>query len=208
MPSSWHDSVTAIFTENPRLAVEIAAGLTGARIPEGVPVRAAAPNFSDRPSTDFQADAVIVAGSARDPVRAVIVEAQKRTFAAKPQQWARYAAQLWIFLRCPVDVLVICPDAKSAFWYARPVPTSLPGYTHHPIVLSPSSVPAITNAADAATRPAMAALSVAYHGANLAVSQAFVDSLRLLSRDHALKYASWSSSSTTPPEGRGLQRRH
>ena len=188
MPSSWHDSVTAIFTENPELAVEIAAGLTGARIPEGVPVRAEAPNFNDRPSTDFQADAVIVAGSAHAPVRAVIVEAQKRTFSDKPSQWARYAAQLWIFLRCPVDVLVICPDAKSAFWYARPVPTTLPGYTHLPIVLPPSAVPAITNAADAAARPAMAALSVAYHGANLAVSRAFVDSLRLLSPSNAMKY--------------------
>ena len=187
MPSSWHHSVTAIFTENPELAVEIAAGLTGARIPQGVPVRAEAPNFN-RPSTDFQADAVIVAGDARDPVRAVIVEAQKRTLSDKPPQWARYAAQLWIFLRCPVDVLVICPDAKSAFWYARPVPTTLPGYTHLPIVLPPSAVPAITSAADAAARPAMAALSVAYHGANLAVSQAFVDSLRLLSPDHAIKY--------------------
>jgi hypothetical protein len=188
MPSSWHDSVTAIFTEHPELAVEIATSLTGARIPEGVPVRAEAPNFNDRPSTDFQADAVIVAGSARDPVRAIIVEAQKRTLSDKPPQWARYAAQLWIFLRCPVDVLVICPDAKSAFWYARPVPTNLPGYTHQPIVLPPSAVPAITDAAGAAARPAMAALSVAYHGANLAVSHAFVDSLRLLSSDHALRY--------------------
>jgi hypothetical protein len=188
MPSSWHDSVTALFTDHPELAVEIATGLTGARIPEGVPVRVEAPNFNDRPSTDFQADAVIVAGSAREPVRAVIVEAQKRTLSDKPRQWARYAAQLWIFLRCPVDVLVICPDAKSAFWYARSFPTTLPGYTHRPIVLPPSAVPAITNVGDAAARPAMAALSVAYHGANRAVSQAFVDSLRLLSRDHAWKY--------------------
>ncbi len=192
MPSSWHDSVTAIFTEHPELALEIAAGLTGTRLPEGVPVRAEATNFNDRPSTDFQADAVIVAGSARDPVRAVIVEAQKRTLADKPKQWARYAAQLWIFLRCPVDVLVICPDAKSAFWYARAFPTTLPGYTHRPIVLFPSAVPAITDVADAAARPAMAALSVAYHGANPAVSQAFVDSLRLLSPGRAFKYHEWA----------------
>jgi len=192
MPSSWHDSVTAIFTEHPELAVEIATRLTGARLPEGVPVRVVAPNFNDRPSTDFQADAVIVAGSVHAPVRAVIVEAQKRTLRDKPPQWARYAAQLWIFLRCPVDVLVICPDAKSAFWYARSFPTTLPGYTHRPIVLPPSAVPAITDAADAAARPAMAALSVAYHGANRAVSEAFVDSLRLLSPGHAFRYHEWA----------------
>jgi len=94
MPSSWHDSVTAIFTEHPELAVEIATSLNGAQVPRGVPMRVESPNFNDRPSTDFQADAVIVAGPARDPVRAVIVEAQKRTLHDKPPQWARYAAQL------------------------------------------------------------------------------------------------------------------
>jgi hypothetical protein len=188
MPSSWHDSVTAIFTEHPELAVEIATSLNGVQVPRGLPMRVQSPNFNDRPSTDFQADAVIVAGSARDPVRAVIVEAQKRTLHDKPPQWARYAAQLWTFLRCPVDVLVICPDAKAAFWYARPVPTTLPGYTHLPIVLPPSAVPAIVSAKEAAARPAMAALSVAYHGANPAVCRAFIGGLSQLPHDDAVKY--------------------
>ncbi|HEX3516068.1 MAG TPA: hypothetical protein VHT26_18920 [Trebonia sp.] len=188
MPSSWHDSVTAIFTENPRLAVEIATSLNGAQLPLGVPVRTETRTFNDRPSTDFEADAVIVAGPVREPVRAVIVEAQKRTLHDKPPQWARYAAQLWTFLRCPVDVLVICPDAKSAFWYARPVPTTLPGYIHLPIVLPPSAVPAITSPDEVASRPAMAALAVAYHGADPAVCRAFAGGLRQLPQDHAVKY--------------------
>ena len=188
MPSSWHDSVTAVFSENPELAVEIATSLNGTWVPRGIPVRVEAPSFNDRPSSDFQADAVIVAGTARDPVRAVIVEAQKHTLKDKPVQWARYAAQLWTFLRCPVDVLVICPDAKSAFWYARPVVTTLPGYTHLPVVLPPSAVPAMISPDEVAARPAMAALSVAYHGANPAVCRAFADGLRQLPRDHAVKY--------------------
>jgi hypothetical protein len=188
MPSSWHDSVTAIFTENPRLALEIASGLNGVPLPPGVKVRAEATTFNDRPSTDFAADAVIVAGPKGDPVRAVIVEAQKQTRRDKPPQWARYAAQLWTFLRCPVDVLVICPDAKSAYAYARPVPTTLPGYTHLPIVLPPNAVPALTNPDEAAERPAMAALSVAYHGADPAVCLAFAGGLRQLPDDDAAKY--------------------
>src|SRR5262249_9190959 len=68
------------------------------------------------------------------------------------------------------------------------VPTSLPGYTHLPIVLPPSAVPAITSPDEVASRPAMAALSVAYHGANPAVSRAFVDGIQQLSTDHLLKY--------------------
>ena len=188
MPSSWHDSVKAVFDENPELAVEIACGLTGAPVPRGAPMRAEQPNFNDRPSTDFQADAVIVAGPPQDPVRAVIVEAQKSRLNDKRQQWARYAAVLWTFLRCPVDVLVICPDPKTAAWYDQAVPTTLPGYTHLPVILPPSAVPAITSPDVAAAKPALASLSVAYHGTDPAVCRAFADGLRRLPRERAAKY--------------------
>jgi hypothetical protein len=188
MPSLWHHSVTAIFSENPELAVELVTSLNGTPLPAGTRAHPEMPTFNDRPSTDFSADAVIVAGPKRAPVRAVIVEAQKRTFRDKPPQWARYAAQLWTFLKCPVDVLVICPDAKSAFYYAQAVRTSLPGYTHRPIVLPPSAVPAITDANTAAGNPAMAALSVAYHGTNPAVPEAVAHGFRKLPSDKATQY--------------------
>ena len=112
----------------------------------------------------------------------------KRTFTDKPPQWARYAAQLWTFLRCPVDVLVICPDAKSAFWYARPVHTGLPGYTHLPVVLPPSVVPTIADPDTAAANPAMAALSVAYHGTHPGVPEAVAAGFRKLPPDRAAQY--------------------
>lgn len=188
MPSSWHDSVTAIFTENPELAVELAARLNGTPLPAGTPVHVENPGFNDRPSTDFYADAVIVAGPKLAPVHAIIVEAQKRTYADKPPQWARYAAQLWTFLKCPVDVLVICPDGKSAFYYNRAVPTNLRGYTHQPIVLLPANVPAITDPDDAVASPAMAALSVAYHGAEPGVPEAVSDGFDKLPSDQAIHY--------------------
>ncbi|MGH3280087.1 MAG: hypothetical protein ACRDNW_13250 [Trebonia sp.] len=188
MPSSWHDSVTAIFTENPQIAVELAAHLTGTPLPAGTPTHVEKPTFNDRPSTDFYADAVVVVGPRLDPIRAIIIEAQKRTFKDKPLQWARYAAQLWTFLRCPVDVLVICPDGKSAFYYARPVPTSLPGYTHQPIILLPQDIPAITDPDDAAANPAMAALCVAYHGGEPGVPEAVSDGFDKLPSDQAVHY--------------------
>ncbi|HVT66124.1 MAG TPA: hypothetical protein VHF26_00135 [Trebonia sp.] len=188
MPSSWHSSVTAIFTESPELAVEFATVLGGARLPGELPVRVEAPDFTGCPAADFRADAVIVAGTASDPVRAVMVEAEKRTLRDRPRQWARCAAELWIFLRCPVDVLVVCPDAKSAFWYARPVPTTLPGYTLRPVVLSPSAVPAMTSSAETSARPALAALSVACHGASPAARRAFADGMRQLPGDRAARY--------------------
>ena len=188
MPSSWHDSVKAIFTKNPKLAVELVASLNGTPLPADTPVHPECPAFNHRPSDDFYADAVIVVGPKHDPVRGIIVEAQKRTYRDKPPKWARYAAHLWTFLRCPVDVLVICPDAKSVFYYAQPVPTSLPGYTHLPIVLPPSAVPFVTDPDEAAASPAMAALSVAYHGTDPAVPDAVARGFRKLPFEEAAKY--------------------
>jgi hypothetical protein len=188
MPSPWHDSIKAIFTENPQLAVELATSLNSTALPAGTPAHPESPTFNDRPSTDFDPDAVIVVGPKQDPIRGIIVEAQKRTFKDKPPQWARYAAQLWTFLKCPVDVLVICPDAKSAFYYAQPVPTSLPGYIHLPVVLPPSAVPIITDPDEATSSPALAALSVAYHGTDPAVPEAVADGFRKLKPEVAAQY--------------------
>jgi hypothetical protein len=189
MPGSWHDSAIALFTEEPKLAVDLVAAVTRERQPWGdLPARVEAPNFNDRPSTDFEADAVITVGPARDPVRGIIVEIQRQWVDTKPLQFARYAAALWNFLRCSVDVLVICPEDNLAARYARPVPTKLRGYTHYPITVSPSDVPMITDPEDAASRPAMAALSVAFHGEVGGVCEAFTVALGHLPPGDAAKY--------------------
>jgi hypothetical protein len=168
--------------------MDLAVVITGDPLGKGLPARTESPSFNDRPSTDFEADAVIVAGPERDPARAVIVEVQGQPNQAKLKQLPRYAAALWLLLRCPVDVLVVCPNDQTAAWYARPVPTNLRVYTHYPIVLRPSQVPVITDPAGAAERPALAALSVAYHGTDPGVCQAFADALQHLPPEKAAKY--------------------
>jgi hypothetical protein len=98
----------------------------------------------------------------------------------KLTQFPRYAAALWLLLRCPVDVLVVCPDDKTARWYTRSIETNLRGYTHYLIALHPSQVPVITDPEEAAWHPTLAALSVAYHGTDPAVCQAFAEGIRRL----------------------------
>jgi hypothetical protein len=188
MPSSWHDSAIGLLTGDPGTVMEIVATLTGDDLGRGLATRVEPPNFNDRPSTDFEADAVIVAGPKHDPARAVIVEVQRRQSNVKLAQLPRYAAALWLLLRCPVDVLVICPDDRTAAWYSRSISTSLRGYTLYPVALRPSDVPVITDPADAAARPAMAALSVAHHGLAPGVCEAFATALGSLPPEEAAKY--------------------
>lgn len=187
MSSPWHDSVKAMFTEHPELAVELASSLNGNPLPVDTPAHTATP-VDGYSTADFDADVVIVVGPEKDPARAIIVTAQKRTYRDKPPRWARHAAQLWTHLRCPVDVLVVCPAAKSAYYYARPVQTTLRGYVLVPIVVPPSAVPAITNPAEAAANPAMAALSVAYHGTDPAIPEAVAVGFGQLPPDTAARY--------------------
>jgi hypothetical protein len=188
MPSSWHDSAKELFLDDPDSVMDLVVELTGDPLGKGVHARAEPPNFNDRPSTDFEADAVIVAGLKHDPVRAVIVEIQAQPSEAKLRQFPRYAAALWLLLKCPVDLLVVCPDDKTARWYARAIETNLREYTHHPIALRPSQVPVITDPAEAALHPTLAALSVAYHGTDPAVCQAFAQALQHLPHEKAAKY--------------------
>jgi hypothetical protein len=189
MPSPWHDSVKQLFCEKPEFAVEILRDLMGvADLPAGLPARLESPSFNDRPSNDFEADAVVVAGPVWDPVRGIIVEVQQAKDPRKHQDMARYAAALWLLLRCPVDVLVIAPSERVASFYAKPVITTLPGYIPTPRALWPDMVPVITDPARVTANPSLAALSLMLHGQNPQVCEAFVYGLAALPPEHVLKY--------------------
>lgn len=64
----------------------------------------------------------------------------------------------------------------------------MPGYTFRPKVLHPGQVPVITDAGQVATDPAMAVLSVAYHGRDKAVADAFVTGVGSLGDERGLQY--------------------
>jgi hypothetical protein len=180
MPSSWHDAVTHLIEHDPDIAVTIARDYLGTSLAPDAQAQLAPSKFNDRPSTDFACDAVVIVGPHRDPVRGIIVEAQRSRIEEKRLKFAKYAAELWILLGCPVDVIVICPDEATCNFYARPFPTSLPGYVHIPRPLHPSSVPVITDAEQMAKDPARADLVLAFHGDEPGVVEAFTKGMTML----------------------------
>jgi hypothetical protein len=139
-------------------------------------------------SNDLDPDTVLVAGSGKRPKRVVIVELQQAWDPGKLRQWPRYAASKWLRYECPVQLLVICPDDVTADRYAGPIPTSLDGYTHWPIVLRPERVPVLARAVQVMADPAMRVMSVAYHGADETVISAFAAGILCLRSDVAKKY--------------------
>ncbi|MBB2911859.1 hypothetical protein FHS43_003132 [Streptosporangium becharense] len=144
MPSPQHDSLIQLFRDRPQLAVEILRDLLGQELPATPLVRLESSTFNTRPSDDIEADLVIVLGPPPSPAHAVVVEIQQDK-SKNPRQLARYAAALWLLLKCDVTVLVVCPDARAAEHYARPIDSGLTGYRLQAQVLGPGDIPAITD---------------------------------------------------------------
>ncbi len=188
MPSPWHDTANELFKERPEFAVEILRDLMGIELPPGIPARLGQPVFNTRPSKELVADTVILAGPSWEVTHGIVVEAQQERSERKRRTLPRYAAALWLEHDCRVDVLVLCPDEATAAWYAAPIPTAVPGYTFQPRALYPDRVPIFTDAEEVAAKPSMAVLSVAFHGRDRKVADAFVAGMGSLGGERGLQY--------------------
>ncbi|MFC4063281.1 hypothetical protein ACFOWE_33790, partial [Planomonospora corallina] len=204
MPSPRHDSLIQLFRDRPHLVVEILRDLLGCDLPATPLVRLESTTFNTRPSDDIEADLVVVLGPPADPAHAVIVEVQQDR-SKDPRQLARYAAALWLLLGCDVTVLVVCPDARTAAHYARPVDSGLTGYRLQPAVLGPDAIPAITDPQQAAAWPELAAMAVMVHGRDRKVVEAFTAALAELPGEHAPQYYEHAYSMSAPEIRRLLE---
>ncbi|MGV9781287.1 hypothetical protein [Nocardia farcinica] len=143
--------------------------------------------------TEYYADAVLAFRRGGDTVLAVVVEIQLRRDGDKLWSWPVYTASLRARLRCPVLLLVICPDPRTATWAAQPLHFGYrnPPTTLAPLVLDPSSVPVVTDPDLAAELPELAVLSaVAHpdHPDHTEIWRALAIGLRTLGADPALRY--------------------
>jgi len=180
MPSPWHDSVNELIELDPEIAITILRDFLGEPLKPDLAAHLAPPRFNDRPSTDFDCDTVVIAGPHRDPEHGIVIEAQRQKGTEKREQLARYAAELWLLLRCPVDVLVICPDEDVCAFYAEPVVTTLRGFIHTARPLHPGLVPVITDPGQMAANPSTAVIVLAVHGDEPGVADAFFHGMNRL----------------------------
>ncbi|MGI8329096.1 hypothetical protein ACRYCC_03970 [Actinomadura scrupuli] len=195
MPTPYHDALNRMFRDRPAAIVEILHDLLGVDVPVDALVRVESNDFNDRPSTDFQPDTVITVGPPQRPVHGVIVEVQREKTASKRRQLARYAAQLWLMVKCRVTVLCICPDEEVAAYYAEPFPTTLPGYVLQTVVLGPGRVPVITEPEEVRVHPELAAMSVMVHGDDhRPVAEAFVEGAQSFKDGDAPKFLEYAYS--------------
>ncbi|WP_232524202.1 hypothetical protein [Nocardiopsis gilva] len=122
------------------------------------------------------------------PLHAIVVEIQQEKSESKLRQLPRYAAALWLFLQCPASVLVVCPTQTAAEEYAKPIPTTLPGYVLQSVVVGPDDIPVLTDAEAVIADPQLAVMGIMAHGAQRRVVEAFAAGIRKMDPEVAPRY--------------------
>lgn len=159
VPTHLHETLIELFRARPALAAELLGGVLGVEAPLHEQARADPADLPDLLPTEYRADAVVVLTHDEEPVMAVVVEVQLRRDGDKRWSWPVYVTTLRARLRCPVELLVICPDAGIAGWCVTPIRLGASGSQVTPLVLGPELVPLVTDPEQAAQAPELTVLS-------------------------------------------------
>ena len=150
-----------MFRERPSLAAELLTVACGPSMPAFDDARIGAGELTP---IEHRADTVVELRAKGKLVLAVVVEVQLSRDPVKHYSWPVYLTSVRSRLRCPSAVLVLCSDAATAAWCAKPVPLG-PGNTFTPVVLGPRQIPVLVDADEAVRNPELATLSTMAHGA-------------------------------------------
>jgi hypothetical protein len=164
MPSHFHEVLVKMVQDQPRLVADLLAGPLGIGVPAFESAQLSAGDLGDIAPTEYRADAVVTLNVADRPVFAVVVEVQLHVAVRKRYVWPAYVATLYARLRCPVILLVLCPDPAVASWCAEPIVVFNPGLRLTPTVLGPQQMPVVTDIAVARRHPELTVLSALAHG--------------------------------------------
>ena len=190
--SHLHETLCAMFRHRPELAVELLAGPLGMAVPRYADAQLGAGEVTELRPAEHRADAVVVLRDHTAAVLAVIVEVQLRRDDDKSWIWPEYLTGVRRRVRCPVVLLILCPDATTAAWADRPIPLDGRGSVVRPAVIGPDLIPVLTDAAEASRVSELSVLSALAHvreDGPFAVLDAMAVALDHLEPAHAVEYS-------------------
>lgn len=103
-----------------------------------------------------------------------------------------YVANAYEQVGCPVMLLVISPDRKTARWCAEPIVVGEPGFVLTPTVYGPDRIPVVSDPEQARRSPRLAVMSAMAHGGGpdaKPVLDALLAALDIADLEHADPYA-------------------
>jgi hypothetical protein len=192
MPSLEHNGFVELFREDPSLAPRFLATLFHLTVPPHTSVNVVEADLGQLSPVEFRADLVLELRDAeRKTVLAIILEVQREKDANKKFSWVAYVGAARARKRCPTLLLVVATDTDVAAWAMEPIDIGLGRGSLSPLVLGPTTVPAVTDVAIAVQEPALAVLSAVAHGNGphgVDVVRALLLALDRLDDEHGMVY--------------------
>ena len=160
VPSPRHQALVHLFLDRPSLLASLVRrnDVRGVRI-EGA-LRHDLTEPTDVLPSGLRADAVFLVGD--PPHLALVVEVQLRARPDKRYTWPAYLGNLRKYHRCPVLLVVVCPDQDVADWAREPIALG-PGWSLTPVVIGPRSVPRADRVPRAQLTPQLAMVSALFY---------------------------------------------
>jgi hypothetical protein len=195
MPGFDHELKVRLFQRNPELAPTILRQACAFEVPAYARAEIGCADLTRLPPKDFKADEVTVLyGGNGDKLLAVLTEVQLRDSEEKLYTWPLYVATVRERLRCPVRLLVVAPDDRTARWARRPIEVEAGGAVINAAVLGPDNTPVVDDLAEARRMPELAVLSAARHGDSPAVLKAAEAALDVVPEQNLLVYNDYIAS--------------
>lgn len=170
MPSLHHEGLVELLRESPELLLELLRVRLPGLIPAATRVEAA--DIHSRVITPLERRVDLLLTLSRTDERApgtaqagvvLIAEVQLRRDARKALTWPLVVATARERHRCPVVLVVLTRDRRTAAWARGPFGVESPGLSLRPLVLGPDDIPRVTDVAEARRAPYRALLSAFVH---------------------------------------------
>lgn len=168
MPSRPHDALIEIFRHRPQVLLALLALVAPGLVPDvpGAILLPAPGEVTSEHHEQHRIDLVLlrmIPGAA--PVHAFILEVQLAPDPRKDFTWLTYLGGIEAREGCPVTLVVLTLDERTARWAAALHSRRGGGSAViTPLVIGPAQIPRITDLAQARASPEMAVLSAAAHG--------------------------------------------
>ncbi|MGC4956626.1 hypothetical protein ACLQ2P_25705 [Actinomadura citrea] len=163
MPTNEHELPLEMVRNRPQLVPELLRSVFGLDVSEHARATLASESYADTSPAELRCDATVLLGDPKSPVLGVVVESQLRPLKQKSYSRPAYLASLRLRRRCPVMLLVLCPDQSTARGCALPIDMGHPGWVLEPLTVHPGMPPPITDPDQASRLPEPAVLSAPAH---------------------------------------------
>jgi hypothetical protein len=163
VPTSDHELPLEMVRNRPQLVPELLRSVFGLDVPGDVQATLTSESYADVHPAELRCDATVLLDDPNAPTLGVVVESQLRAREEKTFSWPAYLALLRLRRRCPVTLMVFCPDQATARNCAVPIDMGHPGWVLKPLTVYPGLLPPITDPATACRLPELAVLSAPAH---------------------------------------------